>query len=136
MLNNPDVSGGISLETKVIGKIRGIQLTGKAYYCEITTTIPSERCHPREGGDPFPPYRHQSERCHPREGHNEFPSERCHPREGGDLVSSYEPIRNTYLKRFPFALAAKLDLWILYIDYIKMTDNLLGFGKKLIWERP
>jgi uncharacterized protein YhbP (UPF0306 family) len=26
-------------------------------------------------------------------------------------------------------------LWILSIDYLKMTDNRLGFGKKLLWEK-
>ena len=104
MLQNPNVSGGIMLETRVIGKIRGIQLTGRA--------VP------------------------------------CHPREGGNLESIVTPsltmnaphlsateVRTAYLKRFPFALAVKLDLWILHIDYIKMTDNQLGFGKKLEWRR-
>jgi uncharacterized protein len=43
--------------------------------------------------------------------------------------------KNAYLKRFPFATLMKMTLWILYIDYLKMTDNRLGFGKKLIWER-
>lgn len=40
-----------------------------------------------------------------------------------------------YLKRFPFAALMDTTLWILQIDYLKMTDNRLGFGKKLIWER-
>ena len=39
-----------------------------------------------------------------------------------------------YLKRFPYAALMKTSLWILKVDYIKMTDNRLGFGKKLIWE--
>lgn len=85
MMQNPNVSGGIMLETKVIGKIQGVQLTGQVMYHENTS---------------FPP-----------------------------------EARSAYLNRFPFAMAAKLDLWILYIDYIKMTDNLLGFGKKLEWRR-
>jgi uncharacterized protein YhbP (UPF0306 family) len=25
-------------------------------------------------------------------------------------------------------------LWVVKLTYIKMTDNRLGFGKKLIWE--
>jgi uncharacterized protein YhbP (UPF0306 family) len=49
--------------------------------------------------------------------------------------SGCEAARTAYLLRFPFALAAKLDLWILEIDYVKMTDNRLGFGKKLEWRR-
>jgi len=40
-----------------------------------------------------------------------------------------------YLKRFPFAALMETRLWILEPDYIKMTDNRLGFGKKLIWEK-
>lgn len=40
-----------------------------------------------------------------------------------------------YLKRFPFAVLMNTNLWELRIDYAKMTDNRLGFGKKLIWER-
>lgn len=41
-----------------------------------------------------------------------------------------------YLKRFPFAALMDTTLWILSIDYLKMTDNRLGFGKKLLWQRP
>jgi len=97
MLKNSSVSGGIVLETKVIGKIRGVQFTGRSFLL-----TPAE------------------------------------PVEGVDNTSSEakEPgARSAYIKRFPFALAAKLDLWILYIDYAKMTDNRLGFGKKLEWRR-
>ena len=39
------------------------------------------------------------------------------------------------LKKFPYAVLMKTTLWILEIEYIKMTDNRLGFGKKLIWEK-
>ena len=42
---------------------------------------------------------------------------------------------SAYLKKFPFTALMDTTLWILPIDYIKMTDNRLGFGKKLIWER-
>ncbi|MCX6220513.1 MAG: pyridoxamine 5'-phosphate oxidase family protein [Bacteroidia bacterium] len=42
---------------------------------------------------------------------------------------------SAYLKRFPFAALMDTTLWILTIDYLKMTDNRLGFGKKLLWER-
>lgn len=84
MLQNPCVSGGIALETKIIGKIQGIQLTGTAQPVGDTTAAEA---------------------------------------------------RAAYLRRFPFALAVKLDLWILSINYIKMTDNRLGFGKKLEWRQ-
>jgi len=41
----------------------------------------------------------------------------------------------TYLKRFPFTALMETTLWVLEPQYIKMTDNRLGFGKKLIWEK-
>ena len=40
-----------------------------------------------------------------------------------------------YLKRFPFTALMETKLWVLEPDYIKMTDNRLGFGKKLIWKK-
>jgi len=46
-----------------------------------------------------------------------------------------ELVNSIYLKRFPFAVLMNTNLWELRIDYAKMTDNRLGFGKKLIWER-
>jgi uncharacterized protein YhbP (UPF0306 family) len=46
-----------------------------------------------------------------------------------------QQINSIYLKRFPFALLLSTTLWELRIDYAKMTDNRLGFGKKLIWNR-
>ena len=39
-----------------------------------------------------------------------------------------------YHKKFPFAHAMKGDVWTICITSIKMTDNTLGFGKKIIWE--
>lgn len=38
-----------------------------------------------------------------------------------------------YLKKFPFALLKSTTLWKIQPFMIKMTDNRLGFGKKLIW---
>ena len=46
-----------------------------------------------------------------------------------------DQIKHAYLKRFPFAALMETTLWVLRIDYAKMTDNRLGFGKKLIWTR-
>ncbi len=81
--NNYKVAGAIALETRIIGKIRGIQFTGII----------------RES-------------------------------EGDELKKA----RSAYLKRFPVArLMPDLNLWILIPEFIKMTDNRLGFGKKLIW---
>lgn len=39
-----------------------------------------------------------------------------------------------YLKRFPPAALMDTHLWIVTLTHIKMTDNRLGFGKKLIWK--
>ena len=41
--------------------------------------------------------------------------------------------KKAYLKRFPFAVLMKTTLWVVQLNHIKMTDNRLGFGKKLIW---
>ena len=41
--------------------------------------------------------------------------------------------KSAYLKRFPVATLMDTHLWIVKLTYIKMTDNRLGFGKKLIW---
>ena len=80
---NPEVAGGIVLETSVIGKIQGIQFRGIMRR-------------------PF--------------------------------KSEERSIQLAYLKRFPFAALMDTSLWVLELRYIKMTDNRLGFGKKLIWE--
>jgi len=48
----------------------------------------------------------------------------------------YTRVKSAYLKKFPFAVLMNTSLWIIHLNYIKMTDNRLGFGKKLIWEKP
>lgn len=78
---NIRVAGTIAQETKVVGKIQGIQFSG---------TI--------------------------------------------DAVED-EQQRALYLKRFPYAVAMNPTLWKIELDVIKMTDNTLGFGKKVIWNR-
>ncbi len=50
--------------------------------------------------------------------------------EGSALIKAQE----RYIKRFPFTILMNTTLWILQANYIKMTDNRLGFGKKLIWD--
>lgn len=40
-----------------------------------------------------------------------------------------------FYKRFPFARFVRAKLWVLELDHVKFTDNTLGFGKKLIWEK-
>jgi uncharacterized protein YhbP (UPF0306 family) len=50
----------------------------------------------------------------------------------GDLLKTAS---RAYLLRFPFTALMDTTLWVLRLDYVKMTDNRLGFGKKIIWER-
>jgi uncharacterized protein len=50
----------------------------------------------------------------------------------GDLA---ETARKAYLKRFPVAMLMETHLWIAELTHIKMTDNRLGFGKKIIWTK-
>lgn len=38
-----------------------------------------------------------------------------------------------YYEKFPFARAKPSPIWAIELTAIKMTDNTLGFGKKLIW---
>lgn len=41
--------------------------------------------------------------------------------------------RRAYLLRFPYAAAMPLSMWVIKPTFMKLTDNRLGFGKKLIW---
>ncbi|CAQ86092.1 MULTISPECIES: YhbP family protein [Photorhabdus] len=43
--------------------------------------------------------------------------------------------RVRYCRRFPVAMAAETPIWQLNLREIKMTDNTLGFGKKIYWQR-
>jgi uncharacterized protein YhbP (UPF0306 family) len=78
------VAGAIALETKIIGRIRGIQFTA--------TMFPLQ----------------------------------------DELL---QICKTAYLKRFPVARFTTLHLWGIEPDLIKMTDNRLGFGKKLYWRK-
>lgn len=50
----------------------------------------------------------------------------------GDL---YEIAKKAFLKRFPVAMLMKTTLWVIDLTFLKLTDNRLGFGKKLVWEK-
>ena len=76
------VCGAIALETRMVGKIRGIQFSGIMKKLE------------------------------------------------GD---EKKPAKKSYVEAFPIARLAPLTIWSLTPDYIKMTDNRLGFGTKLVW---
>ncbi|WP_411706066.1 YhbP family protein [Edaphovirga cremea] len=43
--------------------------------------------------------------------------------------------RSAYCALFPVAKAIPAPVWQLVLQEIKMTDNKLGFGKKLLWQR-
>jgi len=43
--------------------------------------------------------------------------------------------RTQYNKRFPVARAMPAPMWEIRLEELKMTDNTLGFGKKLHWLR-
>ncbi|PRY53980.1 hypothetical protein B0I27_103453 [Arcticibacter pallidicorallinus] len=45
-------------------------------------------------------------------------------------------LKKTYYAKYPFALAMGGEIWIIELSWIKFTDNTLGFGKKIKWERP
>lgn len=77
------VAGTIVLETKIIGKIRGIQFQG------IVSEPDEERM---------------------------------------------KKVRLAYVKKFPFAVLMDTRLWVVDLKLIKLTDNRLGFGKKVVWE--
>jgi len=49
--------------------------------------------------------------------------------EGDDLKRA----RRIYLRRFPYAALADLHLWVIHLNHIKLTDNRLGFGVKILW---
>lgn len=56
----------------------------------------------------------------------------------GQVLATDDPLAagagTLYHKKYPFALAMKGDVWTVRITTIKMTDNTLSFGKKIIWE--
>ncbi len=80
MMESNRVAASIVLETKIVGRIQGLQLTG----------VVSQ----------------------------------------GD-----ESARSIYLKSFPYAALTPLSLWVIEPDFMKYTDNTLGFGKKIVWNK-
>lgn len=43
--------------------------------------------------------------------------------------------RKAYQKRFPVSRAVTAPLWEIRLEEVKMTDNSLGFGHKIVWQR-
>jgi len=44
--------------------------------------------------------------------------------------------KKLYYLKYPFAAVMSGHIWVIQLHYIKFTDNGLGFGRKIIWERP
>ncbi len=40
-----------------------------------------------------------------------------------------------YYKKHPLAITQPGDIWTIQVNFIKFTDNALGFGKKITWDR-
>lgn len=52
------------------------------------------------------------------------------------VIEKAEPSAYTlYYEAFPYARIMNPTLWVIHLDEVKMTDNTLGFGKKVIWRR-
>ena len=53
----------------------------------------------------------------------------------GEFLSlENKELKKLYFKTFPYSLALAPKLWQIKVNYFKMTDNTLGFGKKIIWQ--
>lgn len=46
-----------------------------------------------------------------------------------------EKAKHAYLSAFPVARFVAADIYGIRLTWVKMTDNRLGFGKKLTWEK-
>jgi uncharacterized protein YhbP (UPF0306 family) len=53
----------------------------------------------------------------------------------GEMRRASKAEGNAYLKAFPYAKVMRPTLWVIAPEHLKLTDNRLGFGKKLIWDR-
>ena len=59
--------------------------------------------------------------------------------QGVQFLGEFLPLKNDelkklYFKQFPHAKLMRPKLWQIKVNYFKMTDNTLGFGKKIIWQ--
>ncbi len=78
---NKNIAGNILLETKIIGKIQGVQFRG-------------------------------------------------------DIIQLKDKeLVKVYYQAFPYAKLMRPKLWIIQVNWFKMTHNKLGFGKKIIWDK-
>ncbi len=49
--------------------------------------------------------------------------------------SDEKQAKKAYLKKYPFAILKLETMWAFEVNYYKLTDNRLGFGKKIIWKK-
>lgn len=80
MMGCRSVAASVALESKVVGKLQGLQISGR-------------------------------------------------------IVAGDDRDRMSYLAAFPYAAVMPLTLWRLEPHFLKYTDNKLGFGTKLIWNK-
>lgn len=106
---NANVAAAIALETRVVGRLQGLQIEGVVRRAEGN----AER--------------------NAKSDEAEDNAERDVKRNAGSGDAGNA--RRAYLRRFPYAVAIEAQLWILEPTLMKFTDNTLGFGKKLIWEK-
>lgn len=83
-LADPGAAASVVLETRIVGRVQGLQMRGRTFPAEGTVG---------------------------------------------------EAVRRAYLARFPYAAVYPLEMWAFEPHWMKLTDNTLGFGKKLIWTR-
>ena len=53
----------------------------------------------------------------------------------GVMREASESEREIYFKRFFYAKAMDPKIWCINLEKLKFTSNVLGFGKKIKWER-
>lgn len=53
----------------------------------------------------------------------------------GVMEQCSDGLKSLYFEEFPYARIMNPTLWIIRLDEVKMTDNTLGFGKKITWKR-
>ncbi len=55
----------------------------------------------------------------------------------GKLISSTKVetlnLNSKYLKKYPFSIAMMGYIWAVKLEFLKFTDNTLGFGNKTTW---
>ena len=55
---------------------------------------------------------------------------------GRFLPLNDKELQKEYFQAFPYARVMNPTLYKIEVDSFKLTDNRLGFGKKIIWQRP